>query len=198
MIFDLHVHTTHSSCSGLSLAEILRHARLLGLDGVCVTDHNTLSARNEISEGVQNDGLCIIFGMEYDTPEGDFLIFGSCDNLKPGMKAREMLALVARQGGVAVAAHPCRNDRAVDPSLWKEGLCRIVESINGRNRRQENRRIQQIAVRYGLVQCGGSDAHHLSELGKSATHFNYPVRNCQDLVKALQEGACHPLSIRKF
>lgn len=67
MLFDLHPHTTLSSCSQLQLDQILTQVGAKGLDGVCITDHDTLAVRNTISEGVQNNGLCVIFGMEYTT-----------------------------------------------------------------------------------------------------------------------------------
>lgn len=192
MILDMHVHTTYSSCSRLQLTEILENARERGLDGVCITDHNTMAAQAEIEEGLQPDGLCVLFGMEYDTPEGDFLVFGPFENLKTGLHAKELLRLVKEREGIAVAAHPYRMDRMLDKSLVEQGFCRIVEGINGRNRNHENFQVKELADRYGLVQCGGSDAHQLSELGKTATCFARPIANRQDLIRALREGACTP------
>ena len=192
MILDLHVHTIYSSCSRLSLDEILRNARQKGLDGVCITDHNSMAVRADIKEGLQPDGLCILFGMEYDTPEGDFLIFGPFDDLKTGLNARQLLQLVNEREGVAVAAHPFREDRMLDRSLIEQGVCRIVESVNGRNRLHENERVQKLVEQYHLIQCGGSDAHQLSELGKTATRFRTPVTNRRDLIRTLREGKCAP------
>ena len=64
--------------------------------------------------------------------------------------------------------------------------------MNGRNRIHENLQVKELAERYSLVQCGGSDAHQLSELGKTATCFSIPIKNRQDLIRALREGACTP------
>jgi hypothetical protein len=192
MILDMHVHTNYSACSRLKLSEVLENGRMCGLDGVCITDHNTMAAQTEIQEGLQPDGLCVLFGMEYDTPEGDFLVFGPFENLKTGMHAKELLSLVEERQGIAVAAHPYRIGRKLDKSLVEQGLCRIVESVNGRNRNHENCKVKELAERYSLVQCGGSDAHQLSELGKTATCFSMPITNRQDLIRALREGACTP------
>ena len=197
MILDMHVHTTYSSCSRLKLSEILENARKRGLDGVCVTDHNTVSGCNDVQEGLQPDGLFLLFGMEYDTPQGDFLVFGPFDELKPGLDARELLRFVKSHEGVAVAAHPFRAERKADPSLFAEGLCRIVEGINGRNTDNENLQVKKLAREYGLVQCGGSDAHQLSELGKTATCFQNPVTSKVELVKALRDGLCTPVTFQQ-
>lgn len=196
MILDMHVHTTYSSCSGLTLGDILTHARARGLDGVCITDHNTMAVQGDIQEGLQADGLCVIFGMEYDTPEGDFLVFGPGDDLPKGLHAEELLRLVKESNGVAVGAHPCRAGRMLDPSLVSRGLCGIVESVNGRNRHHENHQVQELALQYGLVQCGGSDAHRLDELGKTATSFPCPITTRQEFIDALRKGSCSPVSLR--
>ena len=39
---DLHVHTSYSPCSTLSVRTIEAVARKRGLDGIAITDHNTL------------------------------------------------------------------------------------------------------------------------------------------------------------
>jgi predicted metal-dependent phosphoesterase TrpH len=194
--FDLHVHTDLSPCSSLSVRDILRHARRLGLDGVCLTDHGTTAVRHQVREGVQADGLCVVIGMEYETAEGDFLVFGSSPalegDLPPGLPARELLHRVERAGGAAVAAHPFRASRPVGGRLLEERLCRIVEAHNGRNTARENRRAEELAARHLLAATGGSDAHRLDELGRVVTQFEVSVRSRQELVWALLAGLCRP------
>lgn len=192
MIFDLHVHTTHSSCSSLSIDEILKNARDKGLDGVCITDHNSMNIRHDITEGIQDDGLVIIFGMEYDTPEGDFLLFGPFEDLSPGLVAEELLHIVSERGGVAVAAHPFRHDRPVAQHIIQKGLCLVVESINGRNSDLENAHVQSWTKKYPLILCGGSDAHSIEELGRVITLMDEPVSSRDDLIHAIKNGLCTP------
>ena len=158
MKFDLHVHTTYSSCSNLGIDDILKNARDKGLDGVCITDHNTMDIRHDITEGIQDDGLVVIFGMEYDTPEGDFLVFGPFEDLSPGLPAEDLLKIVEQRGGVVVAAHPFRHERPVAQHIIQQGLCHAVESINGRNSALENAHVQSWTKKYPIVHCGGSDA----------------------------------------
>lgn len=189
MRFDLHIHTTLSPCSTLGIGAILKHARARGLDGVCITDHDTMEIRESLREGVQPDGLCVIVGMEYATPQGDFLLFGPFETPPLDMEAGELLQAVAKGGGAAIAAHPFREARPVDEEIVRKGLCRTVEGINGRNRDFENRRVDNWRARYGLNICGGSDAHTLDELGRVVTVFRNPVRSRDELVRALNGGA---------
>lgn len=184
----MHVHTTLSACSQLGFSELLEAAVVRGLDGVCVTDHDTMSLRSVAAEGRQDNGLCLIIGMEYTTSEGDFLLFGPFEDLRPGLAAPELLRLVNERGGAAVAAHPFRQGRKTREYLVRDGLCNIVEGLNGRNRQEENRRTAAWRDHYAVGLIGGSDAHSAVELGRSTTTFHMPIQNSADMVKALKSG----------
>lgn len=195
MIIDLHVHSSISPCSRLGLPEILTHARERGLDGVCITDHDTMDARHSVVEGVQPDGLLLVIGMEYATSQGDFLLFGPFEDLEPGLPAKEMLRIVHNAGGAAIVAHPCRKARPADPMLAAEGLLQAVERVNGRNAPFANACAQQWergVLGHALPGVAGSDAHNLQELGRAPTRFFSPVRSRGDLIEALGQGWCAP------
>ena len=193
MIFDLHVHTTISPCSQLTLDEIISHAEAKGLDGICITDHDTMAVSRLLQEGSRNEGPCIIFGMEYATREGDFLLFGPFEDIRPHMTGPELLHHVANEGGVAVAAHPCRTGRPVSEALMHGGLCPIMETTNGRNRGWENRAATQLGDKYGATHIGGSDAHTLAELGKIKTKFHQQIHCRADFIQALKNKTFSPL-----
>ena len=190
MLFDLHVHSSLSPCSRLSLAAILENARRLGLDGVCVTDHDTMAAGREVREGVQDDGVCVLVGMEYATPDGDILLYGPFEDVTPGLSAREVLALAHARGGAAVAAHPFRSWRPAGPGILESGRLCAVEVENGRNRPEENVLARRFAARRGLLALCGSDAHSLEELGRRPVRIEAAVRCRADLVAAFAAGLC--------
>ena len=190
MLFDLHVHSALSPCSRLSLAAILENARRLGLDGVCVTDHDTMAAGREVREGVQDDGLCVLVGMEYATPEGDILLYGPFEDVAPGLSARELLALAHARGGAAVAAHPFRSWRPAGPGILESRHLFAVEVENGRNSPEENGLARRFADKRGLLTLCGSDAHSLEELGRRPVRIEAAVRCRADLVAALATGRC--------
>jgi predicted metal-dependent phosphoesterase TrpH len=192
MLFDLHVHTALSPCSNMNIDDIVVRARQRGLDGICITDHNTMDIRHAIAEGIQENGLCVLFGMEYSTPQGDFLIFGQFEDLASDLDGDLLLSTVRNRGGAAVAAHPFRKARPTDERLVRSSLCCGVERINGRNTFSENSAVERWIRRYRLTQCGGSDAHTLDELGTFATRFFMPVRSRADLIQALDRGLCRP------
>jgi len=192
MLFDIHVHTKISPCSDLDIAGVLKHAKAFGLDGVCITDHQTMEIRRHLREGIQDDGLCVVFGIEYATAHGDFLLFGPFENISLDLSAIELLNQVRQAGGVAIAAHPFRSNRPVSEHLVREGFCRVVESVNGRNTPIENLQVEKWRKELSLTCCGGSDAHSLDELGTVGTRFSTPVRSRNDLIFAFKNGLCHP------
>ncbi|MEN8258653.1 MAG: PHP domain-containing protein [Thermodesulfobacteriota bacterium] len=192
MRFDIHVHTTLSGCSQLTVGQLLEGAVAQGLDGVCITDHDTMAIANHIREGVQANGLCLLFGMEYSTAQGDFLIFGPFEEVAVNLSAPELLSHVAQAGGVAVAAHPFRPGRSSAEEIFADGLCPIVEGVNGRNRDVDNQRAMSLQEQYGTHLAGGSDAHSLSELGLASTIFAVEIKNRADLISALKSGCYSP------
>lgn len=192
MKFDLHVHSRISACSRLSIEDILEHSRSIGLDGVCITDHDTARIRDHVREGRQSDGLYVIFGMEYTTLEGDFLVFGKTENLPLGMTFDQLSETIDKSGGIVIAAHPFRRFRSTRSGLLSSGRCRIIETINGRNTQMENAGADALAKANSLNRVGGSDAHSLKELGRVITRFDVPVRSRKDLIFAVKNGLCRP------
>ncbi len=192
VLFDLHVHSRLSPCSILALGDILAEARLLGLDGVCITDHNTTEARHLVREGIQDDGLCVVVGQEYSSLDGHFLIFGPHKEFEPYLPASEISRRVNQLGGVIIASHPYRAMQRVDEELASAGIISFAEGLNGRNSDLENNLAQTWQQKYGASLTGGSDAHCLEELGRVGTLFHEPVRSREDLVQALKSRNFRP------
>jgi len=195
MLIDLHVHSTMSQCSTLSPDDIISKARTSGLDGVCITDHDTTAVLSQIVEGFQSDGLLVIVGMEYSTTQGDFLVFGDLKNLSKGLRAAELLAAVKQRGGAIVAAHPFRGWRPTDVAILESSTCSAIEVENGRNSDFENLLASGLAAKFNIPGVAGSDAHNLAELGRFPTRFTVPIRDRDDLVHALNTGQCEPASV---
>lgn len=192
MIFDTHIHTAISPCSRLDVHELIETAGRIGLDGICITDHESMAISRTITEGSQPNGLIVIIGLEYETPEGDFLLFGPVEQIPSGLAAPDLLNYTRNAGGVAIAAHPCRKVRPVSESIFQKGLCPVIETHNGRNAIAENLRACRRQTDYGLIATAGSDAHTLDEVGTVVTRFSAPIHSRQDFVRALKQDLCQP------
>ncbi len=186
MLFDLHVHTDISPCSKMSLEDAILHAKECGLDGICITDHHSMAGMEKIKEGPQSNGVCVIFGMEYSTAQGDFLIFGPYQHLPKGLDALDLLAYVRATGGVAIGAHPFRRGRSIREDLFRTRFVKVAEGMNGRNNSDENQVALTRLPRYGTALVGGSDAHQIEELGRVKTELPIKVLSKRDFIEAIR------------
>ena len=188
MRFDLHIHSCISTCSEIKPDLLIHRAIATGLEGICITDHTSMGIRDHLKEGVQKNGLVVIFGMEYDTPQGDFLIFGPFEEIAFGMDAFELLEYTENRGGVAIAAHPARFERPLDKKILNAGVLDFIESLNGRNSEIENFKAKQLAEYYSLTEVCGSDSHTLEEIGSVYMEFNDLIRTREDLIFSMKKN----------
>jgi hypothetical protein len=107
--FEMHCHTLHSDGS-MSPAELCGQAKEFLYDGIALTDHNTMSALEELSPGLIEKTVPVIPGIEWTTYYGHMLVIGA-EKYVDWRFARpdtidEYTALVKEAGGAAGIAHP--------------------------------------------------------------------------------------------
>ena len=106
---ELHAHTLHSD-GRLTVGEMAREMRSLGLDVVALTDHNTNSGLPEIAEAERTSGVTIIPGMELTTFYGHLLALGTTAYVEWRALSRasvdSAVAAIHDNGGLAGVAHP--------------------------------------------------------------------------------------------
>src|SRR5215212_7874440 len=115
MLVDLHVHSHHSPGGVLSPRDVVRRAKEAGLDGVVLTDVNTLEGLEELREASREQGFLALAGVEITTDRGHYLCYFPEPERIPALPqvfgttpwpVREVLRFVQDRGGAAVAAHP--------------------------------------------------------------------------------------------
>ncbi len=207
MLIDLHVHTRYTPGCTLSPLDAVRRAREFGLDGLVITDMNTMDGLAEIREAARTEGFLALCGVEIATDRGHYLayfpdpgkvpalpqIFGT-----PPWPVQEVLLKVASMGGAVVAAHPY--DRSIerpggDVVFTLDGLS-AVEGLDASRKPAINDLAVEAADHMGLPCVGGSGARDaLGEIGKAATLFRDLVRNEADLVAQLRSGTVFGVAI---
>ena len=211
MLIDLHCHTFPlSNDSFLSPDELIERAKAVGLDGVCVTEHDLLWEPPKVRELAKRHNFLVIPGVEADTEDGHILVFG-LDRYVPGKRRlAELAQLVAKAGGVMVAPHPYRrlapllhmDDDFLTMALERAAITPAfqyvcaLEAVNGRATQDENLFSWQLCARLGLPAVAGSDAHDANDIGTCATRFQRPIADVQDLVRELKAGRFHALNLR--
>lgn len=212
MLIDLHTHTYPSSDdSFVGIDDLIDRAKELGLDGMCLTDHDFFWDPNRVSELSQKHNFLLIAGSEVNTDAGHIIVFG-LDRYIFGLHKPEFLwEEVERKGGVVIAAHPYRRRFLEDPGrdpVIRAGMleragedeffqhCVAIEGINGRGTDVQNRFSQDLSEMLGHRMTGGSDAHRAEQLGTAATRFERKITGLEDLIAELKAGRFHAELLR--
>jgi len=197
MIIDVHVHErTHSADSVLTLEEIIQQGEKLGLDGVCITDHESQDIRFQLFRYRKETTLRLFYGMEILTPHGDLLVFGVDDmpSVKQGTNA--FIQAVNQQQGALVSAHPFRrNNRGFGDAIRQFPQLHAVEGYNGNTAERYNQQAVALGRQLSMPLVGGSDAHRRERLGIYATHFNMDIHSEKQLAQAIRRGLGSPVKL---
>ena len=77
MIIDIHTHTYPTSDdSRLTPGQLISEAKRIGLDGICITDHDGFWKPEDISKLSNEYKFTILPGCEVTTEEGHLLVYG--------------------------------------------------------------------------------------------------------------------------
>lgn len=168
--YDLHSHSRYSKDGIMDVKDMFRIARKRGLDGIAVTDHDTLRGGREALNNKPDD-LDVICGCEVCTDRGDVIgLF-----LTEDIRSRDHLSVIEEiqaQGGVAIVPHPFDSMRG--SAFWlNEDDAAFIDAVEVMNARCVLRRFNHSADLYADIhnkcKVGGSDAHFGAEIGNAGT-----------------------------
>ncbi len=177
---DLHIHTEASPDSRMTLAQAAAVAKRRGVDALAVCDHNRCASGDVFAHPVR-EGVLLIPGVEYSTECGHLLgLFLQTPCRCPGeetgrVRFSEAVEAIRAAGGLCVLAHPFELTQHTEAeiSAQLDAVSDRLDALETRNcratkkRRNANRLAEAEAVRLGLLQTAGSDAHQPSEVGRA-------------------------------
>lgn len=165
MIFDLHIHSKLSFDSLMSPEDILKIAKMKGLSGVAVTDHNTIMGGLEAQKINDDSEFLVIVGAEIYTDIGDVIGLYLNEEIK-SRTFLEVIDEIRSQEGIVVLPHPFRGHKLSERLIYAVDA---IESFNSRTMKSDNQRAEELAIKYNKTSIGGSDAHFSSEIGLGST-----------------------------
>lgn len=198
VVFDMHIHTMVSSpCSNIDPVECIETAIIHGLDGICITEHDTLEGGRVLKEMARDyKDIIVLAGMEVLSREGHLLLYGYDEDITGVPPATDVIRMVGEKGGIVVPAHPWRS-----PFGWYSGsldqpleqtefaaLFSVVEKYNGLSSPEQNRKGDAFCEMTGVAGTGGSDAHDIKDIGCCVTVFEDKIEDERRLVEALRNG----------
>lgn len=198
MWIDCHCHTKYSYDNWLEPVDLIRRAKALGLDAVCITEHYSYEASEPVEQVGRDEGLLVLRGVEIATDRGHMLAYGVEDDgwniwgRNNYLPINEVVEYINGLGGICVPAHPFRE---IGLSSLLEGLLDLsgiagVETHNGGNLDSDNDLAISAAGHMRLPSLGGSDCHKTEAVGRCATEFLQPVRDMKSFIAAVRAGAC--------
>ena len=218
-LYETHLHTCQASaCASATGAQMARVHKEAGYTGVFITDHffngNTCIPQEkpwkervalfcrgyeDAWEEGQKIGLQVFFGFEYNYHGAEFLIYNldkqwlldheDIHRLSP----RKALALMRRDGGFVVQAHPFRERDYIDHFQLFPRDIDGVEAINaahlGEAGRKMNQRAFQYAEMFDLPVTSGSDSHHTNLLYGGGVRTPERMETPLDYLRWMKNGA---------
>ena len=209
---DLHTHTIlGSDCSVMSPEQLIERAVSVGLDGVCITEHDHIRRSAELDERASECGLLLFYGVEANTDFGEVLAFGPTEYAEGFHDLAYLRKAVDDTGGALVAAHPFRREFSPFYSHGKAntkptveqacalGIMKMVDSLevmNGASTKEESDFGREVAEALGLGMAGGSDAHSADGVGMCATVFERKIASWPEFLEELRAGRYHAQDLR--
>lgn len=175
----MHVHTLHSDrCGWMRPMRLIEHAREKGLDGLAITDHNTIDGAREVFDIVRDEQmeLSVIIGEEISTDRGEVLAYFLNREIEPGSFV-EVLTEIRQAGGISAIPHPFermrKGFRGVETVM---GDVDAIEVLNSRC--LFNRKAFDLCLAHKKPMIGGSDAHFYREVGRAWTEISDDPMAC--------------------
>jgi len=193
MKIDMHVHSLYSPIiygrffpleTFHSPKKMIRMAKKIGLDGIALTDHDSIKGVKEAKKEAKKIGMILIPGCEITTKDGHLLAYWLNKVPKPYQPVEETIDELRSQGSLIAAPHPYHigfkfslKEKAfklkIDAiEVYNARSCKLFDIINLKKGKKT-----------GLPLIAGSDAHSSWELGGAFTEF--PEIPAKSLKKAV-------------
>jgi predicted metal-dependent phosphoesterase TrpH len=168
MKYDLHIHSKYSSDGVLDPEKIVKIATKSGLNGIAITDHNTIKGGLEARK-YENEDFTVIVGSEIMTKRGEIIGLFLEEEVK-SKEVQDVISEIKKQNGVIVIPHPFDELRhsAFHPTEEDAKFIDCIEGFNSRCVYQKyNDKAVEFAMKHDLTITAGSDAHFSNELGNA-------------------------------
>ena len=193
MKYDLHNHTHYSRCSNLKPELLLKLVKKRGMNGIAVTDHNTIKGALKVKKLNKDKDFEVIVGDEITTDFGHVLTY----YLHEEIKSRDFFSVVdevKKQDVLIAIPHPFR--LSINPKhKFKYPIKKLknkIDAIECFNARMllpsDNKKAQELAKKLNIAGIGGSDAHFRLDIGRAYTLFEGDLRKAIKQNKTSYEG----------
>jgi len=175
---DLHVHSAASEDGCSTIGDIIAAARMKGLDGVAITDHDVQLSEQSGKE-LSSGSFVVIPGVEVSTDAGHLLVILPRREFRSGMPLMEAVDQSLSDGSAVAIPHPTDPlshgvGEPASEAASRNGAI-ALETMNASTLTRYNRSAARLALRLSLPQIGGSDAHLAKAVGDAWTDIDIDI-----------------------
>ena len=201
---DLHIHSQYSEDAIGSPKDIIKSLKKKGLQGMAITDHNTVEGGLKAVKIAPKDFI-VIPGIEISTADGHMLALNVEKNIARNLSIQETVEKILDQGGTPIVPHLFRNMSGIKKEKLKTIHQKIntIEVFNACSMPKTNLKIAKIAKELNLGGTGGSDSHDPAYAGYAYTVVDTTDMNADAVLSEINkkktwgEGITMPLEYRR-
>jgi hypothetical protein len=201
---DLHIHSQYSEDGIGSPNDIIKSLKKRGLQGMAITDHNSVDGALKSLKFASKDFI-VIPGVEISTLDGHMIALDVKETIQKKLTIEETIQKIIELGGIPIVPHLYRNMSGIKRDKL-EKICNniaAIEVFNACSVPKTNLKTIKVAKEFNLGGTGGSDSHNPQFVG-----YGYTVVDTTDFSKdaiiseinkkkTWGEGSTLPLSYRR-
>jgi hypothetical protein len=201
---DLHIHSQYSVDAKGTPKEIIQSLKKKGINGMCITDHNTVKGSLEALK-IPQKNFIIIPGAEISTLEGHILALNIGENILPKQSLEITIEKIIDEGGIPIIPHVYRNMSGIKKrklNSMKE-MINTIEVFNSCSQPLTNLKMAKIAKNNNFGGTGGSDTHEPQYAGYGYTTIDTNDENIDNIISQINykktwgEGITLPMDYRR-
>jgi len=185
---DLHIHSQYSEDGTGTPLEIAKILKKKGLNGMAITDHNTIEGGLSALKAASKD-FVVIPGIEISTKDGHIIALNVKENIPRGLTVEETVEKITALGGTPIVPHLYRSMSGIKEKKLKSIVKKVpaIEVFNSCSVMQTNLKTMKIAKKYLLGGTGGSDSHIPSFAGEAYTTIDANDLNIDSIISLVEK-----------
>ncbi len=201
---DLHLHSQYSEDGAGSPKEIIKSLQRKGLQGMAITDHNTVKGGLQAVK-VAPKGFIVIPGIEISSKDGHIIGLNVTKDIPKGRTAQETVDHILSLGGTPIIPHLFRNMSGIKRGKLQKIYPKLtaIEVFNACSLLQTNMKTAKVAQELHLGGTGGSDSHDPRYVGYAHTIINSTDTRADSILSEIEkkntwgDGNIMPLEYRR-
>jgi predicted metal-dependent phosphoesterase TrpH len=201
---DLHIHSQYSEDGMGSPKDIIKNLKKRRLDGMAITDHNSIDGCLRALKDAPKDFI-VIPGLEISTLDGHMIALDVKETIQRELSIEETVEKIIDLGGTPIIPHLYRNLSGIKRGKLEKIRKNIsaIEVFNACSVPKTNLKTIKVAKELNFGGTGGSDSHNPLFVGYGYTIVDTTDFSKDSIISEIEKkktwgkGTTIPLSYRQ-